>query len=213
MHTMVSNRIARNAAILGGSLWVFLWSLHTIAHGPKNPAPPDGMVLGYTAFTYRRIMMVVAPVPLFVFLVALMTDAVRRRHHGIVVGAILCGIGFSLIFLVGIGIAAWVLYALGCVLVYVGLLIIGVTRWYIKTAPRMSWIVPLAMGLLIPCFELARTPSSPLLHLGDLVGYVLLESLGMAFGLGWIALGLMFTGATPAGEQNIAPDARERGEN
>lgn len=213
MRTTVFYRVAAAAAILGGCLWILLWSFHTIAHGPENPAPPDGTFLGYTAFTYGRIMMVVASVPLLVFLVGLMNDAIRKHHHGVVGGAITCLIGFSLMFLAGVGIAAWVLYALGLAIVCAGLLIIGTTRWYLKITPRMNWIVPLAMGLLVPGLALARTPGSPLLRLGDTVGYLLLEALGMTFGLGWVALGSMFPRTTAAGEHSIAPVAGERGEN
>jgi|GEM_PF-6406978 len=48
------------AAILGASAWLLFWTFHTIAHGPKNPAPIDGTFLDRTALDWARTMMLVA---------------------------------------------------------------------------------------------------------------------------------------------------------
>jgi hypothetical protein len=178
-----------------------------------NPAPADRTFLGYTAFTYGRIMMVVASVPLLVFLIGYMADAARRHQHGVVIGAGICLIGFSLILLAGAGIASWVLYACGFAIVCIGLLTLGAVGWYKGTVPRSRWMLPLAIGLLVPLLALARTPSSPLLQLGDPIAYLLLESVGITFGVGWVAFGAMFASVPLVGEQSNAQDAREPVEN
>ena len=45
------------------------------------------------------------------------------------------------------------------------------------------------MGGLPPLIDVVRQPGSPLLEQSDVVGYLLLESYGVVFGVGWLLLG------------------------
>ena len=89
------------------------------------------------------------------------------------------------------------LYAVSVVGLLLGHLLLGVAMLRAHDFPRWSRRVPLGIALALPLLVLARAPGSPLLSLGDIAGYLLLEGIGVVFGSGWIALGLALRSAEP----------------
>ncbi len=177
------------AAILGGLVWLVFWTFHTVAHGPRNPAPTEGTFLGYTALEHAERMMLIAPPLLAVALIGLL----RYEWHGLrVLGR--TGLGCTLaalaaMGLVSAGLGPWTLYALSVVGLCLGLVLLGVGTRRLIGWPSWSRLAPLIASIAIPLLVAARWPGSPLLRAGDVVGYALLEGIGVAFALCWIALG------------------------
>ena len=94
-----------------------------------------------------------------------------------------------MLLLAGFGVVGWLLYALGSAVTYLDLILFGLAVVRARILPPWCRAVPLLMGCLGPLIDLARQPGSPLLQRGAFVGYLLLESYGLVFGLGWILLG------------------------
>lgn len=182
-------RLAGTAALLGGAIWLVFWTFHTIAHGPRNPAPTDGTFLGLTALEHAQRMLLIAPPLLTVALIGML----RYEWAGLGrVGrtGLLCTCGaLATMCLVSAGLGPWVLYALSVVGLCLGLFLLGLGTRHLNDWPMWSRWAPLATSIVIPLIVVARWPGSPLLVAGPAVGYALLEGIGLALALCWFALG------------------------
>lgn len=195
MRILSPPRHGGTAAILGGSLWIVFWTFHTLAHGPLNPAPPDGTFLGLHSMQHARIMMLVSPPFLLLGL-----GGVLHRLRGELgwagrAGGALLALSLAGMTLFGAGVGSWEVYAGSVAGVCAGMVLLGASMLATRALPAWSRGVPLAVALLLPALAAARTPGSPLL--GGATGYLLLESLGVVFGAGWIALGAALRSAWP----------------
>jgi hypothetical protein len=198
MHIFSRARLCGAAAVLGGLLWMLFWTFHTLAHGPENPAPTDGTFLGLRALEHASIMMLVSPPFLLLGLGGIhhrLRSELGLPGHA---GAGLVALSLGVMVLVSSGVGPWMLYAASVAGLCSGLLLLGAAMLRSRGLPPWSRAIPLAVALALPAIVLARAPASPLLRLGDAAGYFLLESLGVVFGLGWIALGIALRSAHSA---------------
>jgi drug/metabolite transporter (DMT)-like permease len=177
------------AGMLGGLIWIIFWSLHTLAHGPDNPAPTGHAVWGHTSEEWALLMFRVAAIPLIAGLLGLAHWHGKRL--GIVgwAGVVISLLGLLMLLATGLAIGAWILYALGAVVTYGGLILFGLGVVRARVLPRWSGGLLLLMGCLPPVIDRLRQPGSPFLEQSDLIGYLLLESYGAVFGIGWLLLG------------------------
>ena len=190
--TMIATRTPRwtgLAAMLGGLAWIGFWSLHTLAHGPDNPAPTTYTVLGHTADDWGTLMLRTATIPLIVGLLGLTHRYGRRLGRLGFVGAVVALVGLLMLLAAGLGISGWMLYMLGAAVTSVGLILFGLAALRGGVLPWWRRGLPLLMGGLPPLIDVVRQPGSPLLEQSDLVGYLLLERYGVVFGVGWLLLG------------------------
>lgn len=77
----------------------------------------------------------------------------------------------------------------GILICHLGLIPFGIATLRAAAPPQWSRPVPLLGALLGPLIMASRLPFSPLLGLGDPVGYLLLWSGPAVFGLVWVLLG------------------------
>lgn len=191
--------------IAGGLLWIALWTAHTIAHGPLNPAPETGRFLGRSSLFYATWSMFLSPVTLSVGWAGLHRYAQGRWKVARTAGSLVGFAGLLVTFIAGCcGMFAifrdgaanadygsvWTINAVGQLLLLAGTLVFGIGFARVSNFNRILRFIPLTVALLIPLISYLRQPGSPLLDMGPTIGYVLLESLGALFGICWIVLGI-----------------------
>lgn len=191
--------------IAGGFLWIVLWTGHTIAHGPLNPAPETGRFLGMSSMFYATWLMFLVPVPLSLGWIGLHRFTTGGWRVVRTIGFICTILSLLLIFIAGcISILAfiqqgfvetdfgpvWYIYALGQLMLLAGTFLFGIGLLKGTNFGILVKLVPIAVVILIPLISYLRRPGSTLLEWGPVAGYVLLESMGALLGICWIILGL-----------------------
>lgn len=189
LQVTTGRKLSGSAAIMGGVVWLVFWTFHTIAHGPRNPAPTDGTFLGYTALEHAQFMMRSAPPFLMLALIGLLHYEWRELGKVGRAGVFSTLAALATMWSVSTGLGSWALYAVSVVGLCLGLALLGIGTLHLRGWAMWSRWAPLSMSMVIPAIVAARWPGSPLLRAGDAVGYGLLEGIGVAFMLCWVAIG------------------------
>lgn len=191
--------------IVGGLLWIILWTGHTIAHGPLNPAPETGRFLGQSSMFYAVWMMFLAPMPLALGWAGFYRYIEGKWRVSRLIGEILGIAGLLTSFIGGCaGVFAfirhgfnhadleivWLIIVFGQIMLLLGLLVFSIGMLRSRTFGLAVRLIPLAVAFSLPLLHFLRRPSSSLLDWGPVTGYTLLAAIGVLFGLNWIVLGL-----------------------
>jgi len=182
------------ALIIGGSLWTLFWTFHTIAHGPMNPAPTTGRFLRLSSMEHGMLMTLSSgPFLAFGWLGLVRTLSGRGsglRWTGAVVGAA----GFAAFYAAAFAAlrfpeSVWPFASGGMLALLIGLFLFAIGFAGAEGRPRFVRWLPLAAALGMPGITYLRRPVSPLLE-SEILGYLMLESVGALFGCCWIAIAI-----------------------
>lgn len=200
------------AAILGGVLWILLYTGHTFTHG-STQSPRNATILGLESLDFYRLL----ALPSLLFIIGLFGTRATRASTSRRLGRVAFLVALLGLVMIGFGViletwildvdkdfehplvqGGWILFLFGlCPVVPVGMILYGIRA---RDMERRLRILTVSIGVLAPLqwFEMFLSSVSTGSVVWDLA-YVVLRGL---FGLGWIVLGYVLWSIEP--EEQLA---------